>query len=207
MAGLWLDTGHHPDFAPPLASLRRTRANTVMPLLLLLPLLFLGLLALWLVLLPISLWSRYASGRARRRAQGWVVSGNAYLLAILLPVFLLSTWAATYWMKDAMRDACLGLLLGVLVGIVGVWLTRFERDAKGWIYTPNRWVVLALTTIVALRVLAGLWMAWGHMSGGATGAIGEILDAGAWTGIAGLFLGYGLAYTWGLRARISRGRA
>ena len=173
-----------------------------MPLLLLLPLLFLLLVAAWLVLLPISLWARYASGRARRRAQGWVVRGNAWLLALLLPVFLAMAWAATLWMDDALRDACLGLLLGVVVGLVGLWLTRFERDAKGWIYTPNRWVVLALTTIVALRVLAGLWMAWGQVSGGAPGALGEWLEAGAWMGIAGLFLGYGLAYTWGLRSRL-----
>ena len=175
-----------------------------MPLLLLLPIVVLGLIALWLVLLPISLWARYASGRARRRAQGWVIRGNAWILAILLPIFLLSAWAATHWMDDALRDGCLGLIIGLLVGIVGLWLTRFERDAKGWIYTPNRWVVLVLTTVVALRVLAGLWMAWEHASGGVTGTVGEWLDAGAWTGIAGLFLGYGLAYTWGLRTRLSR---
>jgi len=175
-----------------------------MPLLLLLPLAVLALLAAWLVLLPISLWARYASGRARRRAQGWVVRGNAWLLALLLPLFLLSAWAATLWMADALRDACVGVLIGVGVGCIGVWLTRFERDAKGWTYTPNRWLVLALTSIVALRVFAGLWMAWTHVSGDVSGALGEWLDAGAWTGIAGLFLGYALAYTWGLRARLSR---
>lgn len=175
-----------------------------MPLLLLLPLGVLLLLAAWLVLLPISLWARYRSGRARRRAQGWVVRGNAWLLVLLLPIFLLIAWVASAWMDEALRDACLGLLLGVAVGIVGVWLTRFERDAKGWIYTPNRWVALALTSIVALRVLTGLWMAWGHVSGDVSGALAEWIEAGAWMGIGGLFLGYGLAYTWGLRSRLSR---
>ena len=175
-----------------------------MPLLLLLPLAVLALLAVWLVLLPISLWARYASGRARRRAQGWVVRGNAWLLAISLPLFLLSAWTATVWIDDALRDACLGVLIGVGVGTVGVWLTRFERDAKGWVYTPNRWLVLGLTAIVAVRVFAGIWMAWRHMSGDVSGAVARWLDAGAWTGIAGLFLGYALAYTWGLRARLSR---
>jgi hypothetical protein len=175
-----------------------------MPLLLLLPIALLALVALWLVLLPVSLWARYASGRARRRAQGWVVRGNAWLLAIALPIFLLSSWFATYWMDDALRDAGLGLLVGAVIGIVGVWLTRFERDAKGLVYTPNRWLVLVLTTIVALRILAGLWMTWRHASGDVSGALERWLDAGAWTGIAGLFLGYALAYTWGLRARLSR---
>ena len=175
-----------------------------MPLLLLLPLAVLALLAAWLVLLPISLWARYASGRARRRAQAWVLGGNAWLLAISLPLFLLSAWAATLWMDDALRDACWGLLIGVGVGCVAVWLTRFEHDAKGWVYTPNRWLVLGLTSIVAVRVFAGVWMAWRHMSGDVSGAFARWLDAGAWTGIAGLFLGYALAYTWGLRARLSR---
>ena len=175
-----------------------------MPLLLLLPLALLALFAMWLVLLPVSLWARYASGRARRRAQRWVVRGNAWLLAMSLPLFLLSAWAATYWMDDALRDACWGLLIGVSVGVAGVWLTRFERDEKGWIYTPNRWLVLGLTSIVAARVIAGLWMAFRHVAGDASGAFARWLDAGAWMGIAGLFLGYALAYTWGLRGRLSR---
>ena len=51
-----------------------------MPLLLV-PVAVLLLFALWLVLLPLSLWARYATGRARRRAQGWIVGGHAWLLA------------------------------------------------------------------------------------------------------------------------------
>ena len=178
-----------------------------MPLLLLLPFALLALIAIWLVLLPISLWARYASGRARRRAQGWIVRGNAWLLTISLPIFLLSAWVATRWMDDALRDAFLGLLGGVAVGVVGVWLTRFERDEKGLVYTPNRCVVLGLTSIVALRVIAGLWMAWRHVSGNVSGAIAQWLDTGAWMGIAGLLLGYALAFTWGVRARLPRARA
>ncbi|MCC8361630.1 DUF1453 domain-containing protein [Lysobacter sp. A6] len=174
-----------------------------MPLLLL-PFALLALVATWLVLLPVSLWARYASGRARRRAQGWVVRGNAFLLAMSLPIFLLSAWAAAHWMDDALRDACVGLLVGVVVGVVGVWLTRFERDAKGLVYTPNRWLVLGLTSIVALRVIAGLWMTWRHVSGDVSGTFAHWLDAGAWTGIAGVLLGYALAFTWGVRARLSR---
>lgn len=176
-----------------------------MPLLLLLPIVVLAFVALWLLLLPISLWARYASGRARRRAQQWVVRGNAWWLAISVPVLLLSAWLASHWMHEALRDAAVGLLLGVLVGIASLWLTRFERDAKGLVYTPNRWLVLAMTTLVALRIAAGVWLAWRHATGGAVDAIGDWIEAGAWSGVAGVFLGYALAYTWGLRARLSRG--
>jgi len=175
-----------------------------MPLLLFLPLALLALVALWLLLLPISLWARYASGRARRRAQGWVIRGNAWLLACSVPLLLLSAWLASRWMHAALRDAGLGLLLGILFGIASLWLTRFERDAKGLVYTPNRWLVLALTTLVALRIAAGLWMTWRHATGGAVSALADWIEAGAWTGVAGVFLGYALAYTWGLRARLSR---
>ena len=174
-----------------------------MPLLLI-PLAVLLLFALWLVLLPLTLWARYAAGRARRRAQGWVVRGNAWLLAASLPLFVASAWLLARWVDDALRDAGVGLLLGALLGMLSLGLTRFERDAKGLVYTPNRWPILLLSTLVALRILAGLWMAWRQVAGAAPDALGAWLDAGAWTGVAGVFLGYGLAYAWGLRARLGR---
>ena len=177
-----------------------------MPLLLLLPLLLLALVALWLVLLPLTLWARYRAGRARRRAIGWAVRANAWLLAVSLPLFLLTAWATSRWAPDALRDAGVGLLLGVLLGIVSLWLTRFEQDARGLVYTPSRWPALLLTTLVALRIVAGLWVALRHAAGHAQDAWMAWLEAGAWMGVAGLFLGYGLAYAWGLRARLLRMR-
>ena len=174
-----------------------------MPLLLV-PVAVLLLFAVWLVLLPLSLWARYAAGRARRRAQGWIVGGNAWLLAVSVPLFLLSAGIADRWLANALQDGVLGLLVGVFVGIVSLWLTRFERDAYGLVYTPNRWLVLALTALLALRILAGLWMAWRQVTTGAADAFTAWLGAGAWTGVAGVFLGYVLAYTWGLRARLRR---
>ena len=134
-----------------------------------------------------------------------MVHGNAWLLAASLPLFLGTAWLMDRWMRDALRDAALGLLLGTLFGIVSVWLTRFERDARGLVYTPNRWPVLLLTSLVAARVLAGLWRTWQQLTDAAPDAFARWLDGGAWTGIAGLFLGYGLAYAWGLRARLARG--
>lgn len=176
-----------------------------MPLLLLIPLLALLLAALWLVLLPWSLWMRYRGGRARRRARGWVVRTNAWVLAASVPLFLAGAWIATRWQPQALVDAVVGLLLGVLAGIVGLWLTRFERHARDLYYTPNRWLVLLLTSVVASRILGGAWMAWRHAAGAASTGLASWLEAGAWSGIAGLLLGYALATTWGLRARLPRG--
>ena len=55
-----------------------------MPLLLLLPLLILAIMALWAVLLPISLIQRYRLGRKRRRVIAWANSLNAWLLLVSL---------------------------------------------------------------------------------------------------------------------------
>jgi hypothetical protein len=174
-----------------------------MPLLLI-PLVVIALFALWLVLLPLSLWARYRSGRARRRAHGWIVRGNSWLLAASLPVFVVSSWVTMRWVPDALRDALIGLLIGALLGIVSLWMTRFERDGNTLWYTPNRWLMLALTIVVAARILAGLWVGWWHLTSHAHSALAAWLDAGAWAGIAGLFLGYGVAYLWGLRVRLPR---
>jgi hypothetical protein len=189
-----------------------------MPLLLLIPLLLAGVVVLWLVLLPFGLWARYRNGGARRRAVPWAIRLNVALLALSLPLFLLSAWITQHWIGDALRDAALGLLAGVLVGGLGLALTRFEPDAGGFHYTPSRVVVLALTVVVALRILAGMWLSargMGDLAGvthpAAPGAAIGVpatamawLRGGGWFGVGGLLLGYHAAYAWGLRARLPR---
>ena len=53
-----------------------------MPMLLHLTLAVLAQLPAWLVMQTNTLWARYASGRARRRAHGWVERGTPWLLAL-----------------------------------------------------------------------------------------------------------------------------
>lgn len=171
--------------------------------LLLLPLLVLGAIALWLLLWPVMLWARYRNGTARRRVQGWVVRVNAWLLVVSVPMFLLGAWVAGHWFDSALLDSTAGLLTGVAVGIVGLWLTRFEHDERGYYYTPNRWLVLALTVLLAVRIVVGVAAGWGHVGAGASWGL---LEAGGLALIAGIFLGYALAYTWGLRARLPLSR-
>ena len=174
-----------------------------MPLLLI-PLLVVGFIALWAMLLPLALLQRYRRGKARRRAQGWVVTGNAVLLSLSAALFLLGAWIGTRWIDAALPYACIGLGIGVVTGIAGLWASRYEQMPDGLYYTPNRWLVLTLTTLVAARIaLSGwqLWQRW-HM-GGAAGW--QLLDDHASLfAVGGLLLGYYLAYTWGLRARLVR---
>jgi hypothetical protein len=140
------------------------------PVLLLLLLVVFGVALLALLLLPVSLWARYRNGRARRRAQGWAVRTDAWLLALSAPLFLASAWLASLWLPQALADACYGLLAGVCLGIVGLWLTRFEHDDSGFHFTPNRWVVLVLIVVVAARIAVGMWLTAAPMLGLALGA-------------------------------------
>ncbi len=175
-----------------------------MPLLALIPLLILAVLALWAVLLPFSLWARYRSGRARRRAVGWVVGGNAWLLLVSVVVFLGSAGIAGIWLPHAARDAGIGLLVGILIAMLSLALTRFEGVGRELWFTPNKWLVLALTGLVAARLLVGLWFAWRRVFGEDTEDPAAIWQAGGLLAVGGLLLGYYFAYTWGLRSRLRR---
>ncbi len=168
-----------------------------MPLLLL-PLLLLGLVLLWLMLLPVLLLQRYRLGRARQRAIGWVVGANAWLLLASALVLLLGAWASQHWVADALPFAAAGLGAGILLGVLGIWLARVEKTAGGMFHTPNRWLVMVLVTVVALRIALGLFQAWLHLRGGGAGTSLLAQQDGLFA-LGGLLLGYYLAYAWGLR--------
>ena len=175
-----------------------------MPLLLLLPLLVAAIFVLWVVLLPIALVQRYRHGRARRRAQTWAVRANAWLLAASALLLLLGAWIGSHWIEHAARDAMLGMLAGIALGVAGLWSSRFEATPRGFYYTPNRWLVLAMTSLLAMRIVLGLWLGWSSMRNASAAA-----EWNAWFGhgglvaVAAVLLGYYLAYTWGLRRRLS----
>lgn len=173
-----------------------------MPLLLLIPLIVVVVLTLWAILLPFSLWARYSAGRARRRAQPWVISVNAWLLAVSVLIFITTAALAAWWMEHALRDAAIGLLTGCALGALGLWTTRFEGTGTSIHYTPNRWVVVGLTAVIAIRLGLGLWLTWQHLAGSSGGSVSAIVKAGGWMGVAGLLFGYHLVYAWGLRAKV-----
>ena len=90
------------------------------------------------------------------------------------------------------------------MGVVGLWLSRFEHTPQGLFYTPNPWLVLALTVLVAARIAMGFVELWRHWQGRETLAMVPVLDHASLFAVAGLLLGYYLAYTWGLRRRLPR---
>ncbi len=173
-----------------------------MPLLLI-PLAIAAFLALWLVTLPLAVWQRYRRGRARRRVQPWAIGLNAWSLLLSVVLFLLGAAFIGWWIERALLHAGLGLLAGVLVGLIGVALTRFERVDATQFYTPNRWLVLALTVVVALRIAMGLWHLVPLWQGQGT-HVAWLAQQGGLLAVGGLLLGYYLGYAWGLRRRIAQ---
>ncbi|MDR7100565.1 hypothetical protein J2X04_002946 [Lysobacter niabensis] len=172
-----------------------------MPLLLL-PLLVAALVLLWLLLWPFALWQRYRMGRARRRAVAWVAGLNAWMLLVSACVFLLGAWLTGHWVEAALAHATAGVALGVLLGCIGLLLTRFEATPQGLYYTPNRWLVLALTLVVAVRIAYGLYrmeQAWVSDAHGVW-----LSQQGSVLAVGGVLLGHYLAYAWGLRSRLRR---
>lgn len=171
-----------------------------MPLLLLLPLVVLLMVGLWALLLPVALVQRYRTGRARRRAVRWAMGLNGALLLVSTVVFVFTAWLSGHWVELAMPYAAGGWVAGVLVGLAGVALTRVEREAQASYFTPNRWLVLGLTLVVALRIGAGLVHAWQAWRADAHAA--WLSQQGSLLAVGGGLLGYYLAYNWGMRRRL-----
>ena len=175
----------------------------VVPLLLLVLLLPLALVAL----MPVVLVQRYRAGTARRLARPWIASLTLAAMSLSAVCFLLAAAVTTIWLPNALGASAAGLSVGYALGVLGLGLTRWEPTARTLHYTPNRWLVLAITLVVSARVLYGLSRWWRIAQTGVddtsfVAAVGvpESLAAGA------AVLGYYLAYTAGLRRRINRWR-
>ncbi len=89
-----------------------------------------------------------------------------------------------------------------VLGLVGTVLTRWEYRAGRLQYTPNRWLVLLITGLVAARVLFGFWRSWYAWRSG--------LESAAWIAASGVtgsmsagavVLGYYLTFWAGVHRR------
>jgi hypothetical protein len=168
------------------------------------------LLAIFLVLavialIPISIVQRFRSGTARRPARAWVAALNLGAVAFSVLLFVFGALVTTRWVPEALRYTLAGLGLGSALGFAGIVLTRWERVRGRLHYTPNRWLVLAVTLVVAARVCYGFWRSWE-----AWRASVESMTWVAASGVAGsmsggaVVLGYYLVFWAGVGASIRR---
>lgn len=176
-------------------------------LLLLVPLLLVFVVVLSIVLLPLSLVQRYRIGKARRRGRGWLATVNFLTLWLSSMLFVFVAAITNLWVPRVLVYTVAGFVLGGLLGLLGLALTRWEATGETLHYTPNRWLVLGITSIVAARVAYGFWRTWKVWGGG--------LDLGGWATVAGIdgamgagatVLGYYLVYWVGVRQKLARWR-
>jgi hypothetical protein len=157
------------------------------------------------VMLPFALVFRYRYGTRRRRARVWVATLNAGSLAISATMVLISAAITTRYVPASFSFATFGLACGATLGLVGLVLTRWERDGPSLFYTPSRLLVLAVTLVVTARIAYGFWRGWHTWRAAQEGtswiaAIGipGSLAAGA------VVIGYYLVYWAGVRSRALR---
>lgn len=173
-----------------------------MPVILAALLLVLLVILLSVILIPITLVMRYRAGTARRRVRGWLATVNAAGLAVSTALFLTAAALTNIWVPDAFAYACAGLVGGGALGLAGLALSRWEVMPGVVFYTPNRWLVLAITLAVTGRLAYGFWRGWnawqslaGDTSWAAAAGVAGSLAAGA------VILGYYFVYWIGVRWR------
>lgn len=174
-----------------------------MPILLL-PLLMVALLIL---LVPLTLWQRWRLGKARKRAVRWQATLHAWLLLLSTVLFVAGAWLGKLWTPDAFVAALAGLGAGVLLGLPGACLARFEVDDRNRLhYTPHAGLVAALLLVVVLRIALGMWQAMAAIH-----LVPRVPDWAAFAGnraalfaLAGLLLGFAAAHAWALRWRMQK---
>lgn len=173
-----------------------------MPLLIVAAILLAALL-LFILGIPLSLVLRYRAGKARRLARGWVVTTNLVMLVLSIGLFLFGAAVTTWWVPRALAYGSIGLVVGCGLGLVGLAATRWEVTPRGFFFTPNRWLVLLVTGIVAARVSYGLWRVWHTWQRGA-GDVSWLDSFGVAQSLAagGVVLGYYLVYVLGVQRRL-----
>ncbi|HEV7816715.1 MAG TPA: hypothetical protein VGP06_16645 [Janthinobacterium sp.] len=105
-----------------------------------------------LVLVPLLVWRIYSRlKRLMQRQQSHLWRHRAAML--LFPLAILA--AASGAIGNELALACLaaGVLAGAWAGIWGIKLTRFETTEKGFFYTPNLHMGIAVTMLFVARII------------------------------------------------------
>ena len=175
-----------------------------MPIIVFALLLFVLLAFAGVILLSLAL--RYRAGTARRQARRWVASLNVWLTSFSAVFFLSFIILLSFWIDSAFRFALIGMGCGGILGLVGLAMTRWERQPEGLFYTPSRWLALLITLAIAARFVYGWWRATHAGSNIAGDQHWLITSSGTQLSLAvaaGL-IGYYLMYSLGVRLRIAR---
>lgn len=163
------------------------------------------LILLTIALTPLMLIQRYRVGTSRQRARNWLLTLNVIGFSFSSVLFLVTAGVTSLWVREALPYSLLGFFGGCLLGIVGLALSTYEIQAGALHFTPNRWLVLAITLVVTARLAFGFWRSWqvwglapDYASWAAEAGVAGSLGAGA------VVLGYYVTYWTGVRRRLRR---
>ena len=132
---------------------------------------------------------RYRVGTARRQARPWLATFGLVMMAGSTIFFLTGAGLTSFWVQDAFPGALAGVGIGLVLGMAGVLVSRWEATPGSLHYTPNKWLVLAITAAVSARLLYGLYRS--------QLATAESIAAGGV--VVGYYCGYAAALRWRIR--------
>lgn len=107
--------------------------------------------AVLVVLVPLVGWRMYSRVRrlvGRQRSRAWRHWTAAILFPLLAALFAIASIAS----PPALSALAGGCAAGIALGLWGLRLTRFERTAEGWFYTPNAHIGIALSILLVARI-------------------------------------------------------
>lgn len=104
-----------------------------------------------IAMIPLLAWRMYSRVRrmvGRQRSRAW----RHWSAVVLFPLLLAMLGLAAAKNGTALEVLAGGVAVGAVLGIVGLRLTRFERTAEGWFYTPNAHIGIALSVLLVARI-------------------------------------------------------
>jgi hypothetical protein len=147
-------------------------------------------------LIPLIGWRIYRRVRrnvGRQKSRAWRHWAGAILFPLLLAMLALA--AITRPLAEAALVA--GAIGGMGLGIWGIRLTRFERTAEGFFYTPNAYLGIGLSLLLVGRVVYRMWELY-MIEGTWATQPPDITRSPLTLAIVGLVAGYYAAYAIGL---------
>ncbi len=116
----------------------------------------------------------------------------------LFPLLVLVLASASFAQPEGLWALAAGLAAGAALGTWGLKLTKFERTPEGLFYTPNLHLGIALSLLLAGRILYRLGQLYLGLSAGGTSL--DFVRSPLTLAIFGTLAGYYVRYAIGLIA-------
>jgi hypothetical protein len=150
----------------------------------------------------LSLALRYRAGTARRQGRRWVASLNVWLTSVSAVFFLCFTLMISFWVGTAFRFALIGMACGGILGLLGLAMTRWEKQSEGLFYTPSRWLALLVTLAITARFAYGWWHATHSSAPSDQHWLVTVSGTQLSLAVAAGLIGYYLVYSVGVRLQM-----